>query len=253
MPARPSLALLFAGLLLSSVAAPASSPSTPVTTPTARAADTVILLHGLGRTPLSMARLARDLRAEGYDVRNLAYPSQRADIRTLADSTLSPVFADLPAGARIHFVTHSLGGILVRQYLHDHGTPSALGRVVMLAPPNSGSEIVDHLRGWSVYRAVNGPAGLQLGTAPGSTPNTLGPAPAGTEIGVIAGDRSLNPLFSSWLPGPDDGKVTVASTHLVGETGHLTVPYSHTWLMWRRPVLAQINAFLRTGRFTPVG
>lgn len=240
MPARNPLALLAAGLLVTFAAPPA-----------ARAADTVVLLHGLGRTPLSMTRLARDLRAQGYDVRNLAYPSQRDDIRTLADSTLAPVFASAPAGARIHFVTHSLGGILVRQYLQDHGAPASLGRIVMLAPPNAGSEIVDRLRGWSFYRAVNGPAGIQLGTTPGSVPGTLGPAPAGAEIGVIAGNRTLNPLFSSWLAGPDDGKVTVASTHLAGETGHLTVPYSHTWLMWRRPVLTQIQAFLLTGRFTP--
>ena len=210
--------------------------------PWARATDTVILLHGLGRTPLSMSRLAHDLRAHGYTVRNLSSPSQRADIRTLANTTLGPVFANFSTPAsfasadapRIHIVTHSLGGILVRHYLHDHGTPANLGRIVMLAPPNGGSEIVDRLRTWSLYRAVNGPAGLQLGTSPDSVPNTRGPVPA-----------------SAWLPGPDDGKVTVASTHLAGATAHLTVPHSHTWLMWRRPVLDEIRAFLRTARFTP--
>jgi triacylglycerol lipase len=216
------------------------------------AADTVVLLHGLGRSPLAMTRLACDLRAEGYNVINLAYPSQRADIRTLADSSLGPVFAAVPAdGSRIHLVTHSLGGILVRQYLHDHGTPTSLGRVVMLAPPNSGSEIVDRLRGWSLYRRINGPAGIQLGTGDSSVPNRLGAAPSGVEIGIIAGDVSLNPLFSSFIDGPDDGKVSVDRTHLAGESAHLTVPYSHTWLMWRRPVLAQVRTFLRTGGFTP--
>lgn len=217
--------------------------------PVAHAADTVVLLHGLGRSPLAMARLAHDLRADGYHVLNLSYRSQHADLRTLADSTLGPVFADAPAGTRIHLVTHSMGGILVRQYLHDHGTPALLGRVVMLAPPNAGSELVDRLRGWSLYRALNGPAGVQLGTDDASVPRTLGPLPASVEVGVIAGDRSLNPLFSAWLPGPDDGKVTVASTHLAGETDHITVSHSHTWLMWRRPVLDQVKAFLRTGRF----
>lgn len=216
----------------------------------ARAADTVILLHGLGRSPLALARLAHDLRAAGYEVRNLSYPSQRADIRTLADATLDPVFASAPSGARIHVVTHSMGGILVRQYLHDHGAPASLGRIVMLAPPNSGSALVDRLQTWPLYRRINGPAGLQLGTAPDSVPNMLGPLPPGVELGVIAGDRSLNPLFSSWLAGPDDGKVTVASTHLSNESAHLTVPHSHTWLMWRSPVLAQVKAFLRSGRFS---
>lgn len=219
--------------------------------PVAHAADTVVLLHGLGRSPLAMARLARDLRADGYDVLNLSYPSQHADIRTLAGSTLGPVFSDAPAGTRIHLVTHSMGGILVRQYLHDHGTPATLGRVVMLAPPNSGSELVDRLRGWSLYRALNGPAGVQLSTDDASTPRTLGSLPASVDVGIIAGDRSLNPLFSSCLTGPDDGKVTVASTHLTGETDHVTVPHSHTWLMWRRPVLDQVKAFLHTGRFLP--
>jgi len=230
----------------------------------ARAADTVILLHGLGRSPLAMARLAHDLRTAGYEVRNLAYPSQHADIRTLADATLGPVFADntstsstSPASvasahtARIHIVTHSMGGILVRQYLHDHGTPTALGRIVMLAPPNQGSALVDRLSLWSLYRRINGPAGLQLGTSPDSVPNSLGPLPLGIEVGVIAGSRSLNPLFSAWLDGSDDGKVTVASTHLAGETAHLTVPHSHTWLMWRRTVLDEVRAFLRDGVFIP--
>ena len=217
--------------------------------PVARAADTVVLLHGLGRSPLAMARLAHDLRADGYIVRNLSYPSQRADLRTLADATLGPVFSDAPAGMRIHLVTHSMGGILVRQYLHDHGTPASLGRVVMLAPPNSGSELVDRLGGWSLYRALNGPAGVQLGTDDASVPRTLGPLPAAVKVGVIAGNRSLNPLFSAWLTGPDDGKVTVASTHLAGETDHITVPHSHTWLMWRHPVLDHVKAFLHTGRF----
>jgi triacylglycerol lipase len=217
--------------------------------PVVHAADTVIILHGLGRTPLTMTRLEHDLRANGYAVRNLGYPSQHADIRTLADATLGPVFDSAPAGARIHIVTHSMGGILVRQYLHDHGTPASLGRVVMLAPPNHGSALVDRLSLLAVYRRLNGPAGSQLGTAPDSVPNALGPLPPGIELGVIAGNRSLNPLFSAWLAGPDDGKVTVASTHLEGETAHLTVPRSHTWLMWRTDVLAQVRAFLANGRF----
>lgn len=211
-------------------------------------ADTVVLLHGLGRSPRSMARLAGDLRAAGYEVRNIGYPSQSDDIVSLAEAALGPVFANATT-ERIHVVTHSMGGILLRQYLHAHGVPSSLGRVVMLAPPNKGSPLVDRLAGWPFYRWVNGPAGLQLGATAGSVPNTLGPIPAGVELGVIAGDRSLNPLFSAWLDGPDDGKVSVASTHLEGESGHLTVPCSHTWIMWRKPVMTAVRAFLRDGRF----
>jgi pimeloyl-ACP methyl ester carboxylesterase len=219
--------------------------------PATRAADIVVLLHGLGRSPLSMTRLARRLHHDGYQVHNLAYPSQRADIRTLANATLGRVFAEAPVDARIHLVTHSLGGILVRQYLHDHGTPASLGRVVMLAPPNAGSELVDRLRHWSFYRRINGPAGLQLGTDTASIPQTLGAPPSGVEIGIIAGNVSLNPFFSAFIEGLDDGKVSVARSHLEGESAHIIVPYSHTWMMWRRPVLTHIRFFLRTGRFTP--
>lgn len=211
--------------------------------------DTVVLLHGLGRGPLAMKRLERTLRSEGYHVLNLRYASQTHDIATLARTTLAPVLGPDAPHARVHLVTHSLGGILVRQYLHDHGVPSRLGRIVMLAPPNRGSEVVDRLRTWPVYRWFNGPAGLQLGTDAQSVPNRLGPVPAGVEVGVIAGDFSWNPLLSSAITGPNDGKVSVARSHIDGERDHIVVSSSHTWLMWRAFTLTQVSAFLRDGHF----
>lgn len=217
---------------------------------TASAAETVVLLHGLGRGPASMWPLACSLKRAGYEVVNVGYPSQRAPIAELAETALAPIFAAAPSGARIHVVTHSLGGILVRQYLEAHGAPASLGRVVMLAPPNAGSEIADALAGWGLYRKINGPAGLALGTGPDGAPALLGSPPAGVEIGVIAGDRSWNPVFSALIPGPDDGKVAVARTHLSGERDHLTLPYSHTWLMNRAETRRQVTAFLRGGRFS---
>ncbi|HEY0946478.1 MAG TPA: alpha/beta fold hydrolase [Opitutaceae bacterium] len=216
--------------------------------------EAVVLLHGLGRGRLAMKRLERTLRAAGYEVHNVGYDSQRHDIAALADQTLAPFFAASASrspAARVHIVTHSLGGILVRQYLHTHGMPPALGRVVMLAPPNQGCEIVDRLRGWRLYRWLNGPAGVQLGTDAASVPNTLGPLPAGAEVGVIAGDFSWNPLTSSWIDGQDDGKVSVKRTHVAGERDHRVVHASHTWIMWRRATLDHMLAFLRTGRFGP--
>lgn len=225
--------------------------------PVCSAADTVVLLHGLGRGPVSLWVLARALEREGYTVRTLRYPSQRAPVAELAEQALGPVFgsdsassgAAVDPGGRVHIVTHSLGGILVRQYLRDHGVPAKLGRVVMMAPPNAGSEIVDALRDWRAYTWINGPAGLDLGTGPVAAPARLGAAPVGVEIGVIAGDFSWNPLFSALIPGADDGKVGVARTHLAGEADHLTLPYSHTWMMNRAETRRQVLAFLRTGRF----
>jgi triacylglycerol lipase len=223
----------------------------------ARGADTVVLLHGLGRGPASMWPLAAALRQEGYRVINRSYPSQRGSVPELAECALGPVFGEDSGSAaspgRVHIVTHSLGGILVRRYLLDHGVPASFGRVVMLAPPNQGSEIVDALAGWKLYARVNGPAGLDLGTAPGHAPSRLGPLPPGVEAGVIAGDFSWNPLFSALIPGADDGKVAVARTHVAGETDHLVLPYSHTWLMNRAETRRQVLAFLRGGRFAPAG
>lgn len=216
---------------------------------TARASDTVVLLHGLGRGPGSMRLLEHSLRREGYEVLNIGYPSQRAPIGRLAEDALGPVFAAAPAGARIHVVTHSLGGVLVRQYLGAHERPASLGRIVMLAPPNGGSEVVDALEGWRLYRWINGPAGMDLGTSPKHAPALLGPLPSGVEVGVIAGDFSWNPLFSALIPGADDGKVSVLRTHVAGERDHVTVPYSHTWLMNRAETRRQVAAFLRDGRF----
>ena len=214
-----------------------------------KAADRVVLLHGLGRGPRSMIPLEWSLRRSGYEVVNLRYPSQRASIRELAEHALGPVFSEAPEDGKIHVVTHSLGGILVREYLREHGVPERMGRVVMLAPPNAGSEVVDTLAGWRFYGWINGPAGRDLGTDAAHAPARLGPIPPSVDVGVIAGDFSWNPLFSSLIPGPDDGKVAVARTHVAGERDHLTLPYSHTWLMNRAKTRRQVLTFLREGRF----
>ncbi len=211
--------------------------------------ETVILLHGLGRTRWSFWRMERALRQDGYQVINVTYPSREKSVEELARDFLAPLVAAQAGAPRLHFVTHSMGGILLRCYLRDHPVPN-LGRVVMLAPPNAGSELADRLKPTWLYRTVNGPAGQQLGTD--GLPRALGPWPAGAgELGIIAGDVSLNPFFSAALPGPNDGKVTVARARLEGMRDFLVVPRSHTWLAWRGPVIAQVRTFLRTGRFAP--
>lgn len=235
----PRLAVTALLLLMTTNLAPAAAPPP----------DTVIILHGLGRSRWSFWRVEQSLRAEGYHVVNRTYPSREKSIEAIAREDLAPLIAAQAAAPRVHFVTHSMGGIVLRCYLRDHPIPN-LGRVVMLAPPNTGSELADILKPTWLYRTVNGPAGQQLGV--GDLPGKLGPWPANAgELGIIAGDRTLNPLFSSWLPGPDDGKVTVASARLDGMKAMLTVPSSHTWLMWRGCVLREISAFLRTGNFLP--
>ncbi len=210
--------------------------------------DYVVLLHGLGRTSLSMKRLENYLQSHGYRVINLNYPSRRFSIEQLSENYLRPALEKriVDHDSKVHFVTHSLGGIIVRQYLSDHNIEN-LGRVVMLGPPNHGSEIIDCLRSHTITREFLSEAGKELGTTANDLPAKLGPVHF--ECGVIAGDRPINPFLSAMLHGPNDGKVTVASAQVPGMRDFLRLHYSHTWLMWRERTLQQTLCFLGSGRF----
>jgi pimeloyl-ACP methyl ester carboxylesterase len=209
-------------------------------------ADCVILLHGLARTAAAMEELEERFTAEGYTVINAGYPSREYSIEELAPLAVEAGLEACPQGETVHFVTHSLGGILVRQYLADNEVPG-LGRVVMLAPPNQGSEVVDKMRDVPGFRLLNGPAGLQLGTGPDDIPRKL-PA-VDFPLGVIAGTRTFNLMLSQFLPNPDDGKVSVESTKVEGMADFITVPYSHPFIMERERVIDLALRFIQTGSF----
>ena len=220
----------------------------PLLSSAAENQEYVILLHGLCRTSRSMAPMERALSKSGYCVLNVDYPSRSASIEKLSDEAIGPAVADCQkAGAtKIYFVTHSLGGILVRSYLQRQTIPN-LGRVVMLGPPNQGSEVVDKLGSFWLFKKINGPAGRELGTDKNSTPNKLGPAHFCA--GVIAGDRSINWINSRLIPGRDDGKVSVESTKLAGMTDHIVIHAAHPFLMRNRTAIQQTIHFLRAGCF----
>jgi triacylglycerol lipase len=212
----------------------------------------VILLHGLCRTSRSMAKMERALTQAGYRVRNVDYPSRTAPIQKLADDAIGKAVADCQrdGATKINFVTHSLGGILVRSYLARHTIPN-LGRVVMLAPPNQGSEIVDKLGGLFLFKWINGPAGNELGTDKNSVPNELGPAIF--PVGIIAGDRSINWINSLLLiPGRDDGKVSAQRTQLAGMSDFIVIHATHPFIMCNREAIRQTIQFLRAGDFDHV-
>jgi triacylglycerol lipase len=219
-----------------------------ISSPAFGASETVILLHGLCRTSRSMDKVALSLTEAGYRVQNVDYPSRTACIQKLADNAIGNAITNCQRGGttKIDFVTHSLGGILVRSYLARHPLPS-LGRVVMLAPPNQGSEVVDKLGGWHLFKWINGPAGNELGTSANSTPNKLGPATY--PVGIIAGDRSINWINSLLIPGPDDGKVSVKRAKLAGMSDFIVIHTAHPFLMQNREAIRQTIQFLRTGAF----
>ena len=229
--------------------------------PFCAAADCVVLIHGLNRSDLSFVVMQKILQRHGYEVVVQSYPSTEADLFVLAEQTLPRAF-DACEADTVHIVAHSMGAILVRIWLAQDRLdvpvdqagltgPAAqdrrvrLGRVVMLAPPNQGSEVVDVFGDMRFFSWLNGPASQQLGTD--------GVAPvlpqARYPLGVIAGSRSVNPLFSALIPGRDDGAVSVAATALKGMTDHITLPVIHSFLMNNPLVLYQVLWFLREGAF----
>lgn len=213
-----------------------------------RSDECVVLLHGLARTAGAMKPVEKALAKVGYTVHNIGYASRKGTIETLAEDAVSRGVSECRAqdASTIHFVTHSMGGILVRYYLSKHSIPK-LGHVVMMAPPNQGSEVVDDWSDRPGFALLNGPAGMQLGTDDDSIPSKLGPVDF--SLGIIAGTATMNPILSRSLPNPDDGKVSVASTKVEGMTDFVAVPYTHTFLMRRSEVHDEIIHFLQKGRF----
>jgi pimeloyl-ACP methyl ester carboxylesterase len=210
--------------------------------------ECVILLHGLGRFRQSMRRLEQHLKDLSYTTINLAYPSTTKSIETIAETHLARAVkgCESGGGVKIHFVGHSLGGLIVRQYLQRHSVPAG-SRLVMLSPPNQGSELVDLLIQIPLYRWITGPAGQEIGRGPESVVNRL--KPVGIDVGVIAGNLSINLLFSAFMDGPDDGMVSVKSTMLPEMRDFIIVPNTHTFIMRDPLVIRQVAHFLKHGRF----
>ncbi len=196
--------------------------------------ELVVLVHGMGRTALSMAPMEVAMRRAGYRVLNVGYSSQRPSVAEIGQHLADAVGAELERAPapRVHVVGHSLGTVATRWML-THDPPDVPGRVVMLAPPNQGSHSADRWARWLGWAL---PPIRELGTAGGPAVE-LG-VPDGTEVAVIAGDR--------------DGKVWVEETCLDGAE-HVVVPSRHTFIMMRPRVIALVRTFLATGDLPGAG
>jgi len=210
----------------------------------------VVLLHGISRTALSFRKMQLALERAGFTTVNLDYASRSKALEALAEDIHPAIqhFADRIDGP-VHFVCHSMGGLLARVYIARY-RPKRLGRVVMLGTPNSGSEIADRLKNIGIYRAFFGPAGQQLGTKRDAAIEALFP-PIDYPVGIIAGNRSIDPIASRLLPRPHDGRVSIANTKLEGMADHVVVAASHPWLVRNCEAIAQTIAFLADGKFNP--
>ncbi len=210
--------------------------------------DYVVLIHGLGRSAKSLDKLAKVLDQKGFDVLNIDYPSREHDIETLTGRFIGPAILNhcRDINRKVHFVTHSMGGIILRYHLQST-TMDNLGRIVMLSPPNRGSEVVDFLKNQSLIIKVMGPAFTQLGTDPRGFITTLTDMDA--EVGVITGNRSINWINSIIIPGPDDGKVAVDRARLPSMQDFLVVKRTHPFIMNAKEVIEAIIQFINTGKF----
>ncbi|EKD43776.1 MAG: hypothetical protein ACD_72C00122G0004 [uncultured bacterium] len=196
--------------------------------------DYVILLHGLWRTSRSMKTLEESLLKDGYEVINIDYPSKTKTIEDISSVFLKQIIVDKcpDKKKKIHFVTHSMGGIIVRHFLAENKLKN-LGRVVMLAPPNQGSKMANVFSKIELTNHVAGPALKQLTTHKKSLPKSI--AKPDYDVGVIAGKF--------------DGKVSAKFTKLDGMKDFLVVPSAHSFIMEWRDVIEAVKNFIKNGKF----
>ena len=205
----------------------------------------VVLLHGLWRGWRAMEPLARALRREGFSTLSVPYPSARLPIDVLANRVRKEI-EEIGGDQPLHFITHSLGGILLRALLAEE-VPWKTGRIVMLAPPNGGSEIVDWATGHPLIKRVLGPAGSALGST--GLPSLLPAFPEGVEAAVIMGNRSSLPIFRKLLGPENDGIVSAARGKIEGLRGFSIIPADHTFIQMHPETIRLSAHFLKTGEW----
>lgn len=210
-------------------------------------AEAIIFIHGMGRKHHSFRKLQKEAKRRGYITYNQTYSSTKQKVEYSSKQYIEKALDSLKVHAptKVHFVTHSLGGILIRYYL-SHYTIKNLGAIAMLAPPNQGSHITERYKNLFWYKTATGVAGQQLGISNNQLLKSL--KPINTKLLIIAGSRSSDPWFNSVFDEPHDGKVSVRATKLAEPHKHITVDAGHTFIMNNAEVQKHIFEFLSNAK-----
>ena len=212
--------------------------------------QTVILLHGIIRNHFDMMLLEKRMKKEGYACINIKYPSTKHAIEDLAEQINGQLQQNenYTGADKVHFVVHSMGGLITRHILAKH-RPANLGSVVMLGTPNKGSEMADYLDAHKYlatpFRLIFGPSASQLRTAHKHFEDEIIDFP----LGIIASDASLNPIGKQVFGAPNDTLVSIESTKIEGMSDHIIIPCPHAMMMFDPRIINQVTAFLKDGKF----
>lgn len=204
--------------------------------------ETVVLVHGIWMLGLEMKLLARRLRLAGYRVRQFRYPSIVGTAEENVESLRQ--FAVASEGETVHFVCHSMGGLLTHELFAKYPEQRP-GRILAMGTPFNGSWTAERLCQLRLERATLGKTLLPL----------LERRPArwmaDRELGIMAGTYPLGiGAVLGTMPGPNDGTVSVAETELPGAIEHRCEHVNHFGLLVSRGVFGRVTRFLRTGRFS---
>jgi len=208
--------------------------------------DYVVILHGIARSDKHMKKLAAHLEKNGFETININYPSTKYSIEDLTKIINQEIETKATENKPIHFVGYSMGALMARALIHKYDYKN-LGRVVQLAPPNGGSEVADFVQNWWIYKKLYGPAGQQLITDQSAVKNIFGDV--NYELGIIAGNFSIDPISSLIISEENDGKVSIQKTKLEGMKDHIVIKASHTFFPSNKEVFKQTLYFLQNGNF----
>ena len=221
-----------------------------ISTTTTSAKNHVYLIHGYGAVKLSMSSLARHLKKNGYTVTNWGYNSLGKSIPELGKMLFDEIKGKKGIDS-LNFVTHSMGGLVVRSLLGHAKQDSAfprICRIVMLSPPNKGAEIADFFAQSKVIKKILGPNLEYMTTDSTSLANKL-PVPEDEEVGIIAGARFDDKGYNLIIEGDDDGFLTTDKTRLGTEKDFIVIPEAHFFMAHNKKSKEYVLRFLKTGKF----